>query len=358
MKIPVANIYYLLSYAWDKLEEGRLAQVNADACATPLDLLANLLLGGTSYLFKKGIDRNYREQQAGIPAIKGKLQIGESLQQLALQQGKAVCCYDVFDHDVLHNQILKTTLNRLCRTEALDRTTKATARSLALRFHEVSQVPLTKAVFRQVQLHRNNRFYGFLMAVCELLFDNLLPDERAGYYRFRDFLRDDEQMGRLFEAFVRNFYKRELPGSFQVSREDIRWQSAATDTAALALLPKMQTDVTIRSAGRKIILDTKYYKDVLTRHFGIEKLRRDHLSQLFSYLKHQVNPRDAGSIRAEGILLYATAGQEISVDYPDMIGHQLSIRTVNLNDDWRNIRACLLKTLERSPTNDIIPWRM
>lgn len=343
MKIPVANIYYLLAYAWDKLEESRLTQVNAAACDTPLDLLANLLVGGTAFLFKKGLDQNYREHEACMPAIKGKLLIGESLHNLAFQQGKAVCRYDVFDHDVLHNQILKTTLNRLCRIEALDPVVKSAARSLYLRFHEVNELVLTKPVFSQVRLHRNNRFYGFLIAVCELLYDNLFPDEQTGQYQFRDFLRDDEQMGRLFEAFVRNFYKRELPWPYQVSREDIRWQSAATDAEALALLPKMQTDMTIRCAGRKIILDTKYYKAVLAKNYGIEKLRRDHLSQVFSYLKHQANPDDPETLAAEGILLYATAGYELKADYPDTVGHRMAIRTINLAEDWRVIRGRLLE---------------
>ena len=30
MKIPIQNIYYLLCYAWDKLEEGEKNKVNKD----------------------------------------------------------------------------------------------------------------------------------------------------------------------------------------------------------------------------------------------------------------------------------------------------------------------------------------
>lgn len=348
MKIPVANIYYLLAYAWDKLPESRFTQVNADACATPLDLLAHLLVGGTAHLFKKGLDRNYRDHEACMPAIKGKLLVGESLHGLALLQGKAVCRYDVFDHDVLHNQILKATLKRLSRADALDRDVKKAAGNLSLRFHEVREIVLTKPVFSQVRLHRNNRFYGFLIAVCELIHDNLLPDERTGKYQFKDFLRDDDQMARLFEAFVRNFYKRELQGSCKVFRENIDWKSAATDAKAVALLPRMQTDITLQFEGRKIILETKYYKDVLARHYGIEKLHREHLSQVFSYLKHQVNPKDAKSASAEGILLYATAGQDINVDYPDTLGHQIAVRTLNLADDWKMIRQQLLEMVATS----------
>lgn len=346
MKIPVANIYYLLAYAWNKLEESRISPVSADACDTPLDLLAHLLVGGTSYLFKKGLDRSYREQEERIPAVKGKLLVGESVKTLAFQRGKAVCRYDVFDHDVLHNRILKATLNRLCRVAGLDEKIRREARTLYLRFHEVGEPVLTKAMFGQVQLHRNNRFYGFLMNVCELLFDNLLPDEKSGKYKFKDFLKDDDQMGRLFEEFVRNFYRMELSAKeYRISRDDIRWQFSASDSASLVLLPKMQTDITIRTASRKIIMDTKYYKDVLTHHHGTEKLRREHLSQLFSYLKNQVEPSsDPNSATAEGILLYATAGSQFRHDY-QFESHRLAIRSVDLSGEWREIREGLLGCL-------------
>ncbi len=37
MSIPIKNIYYLLSYAWNKLEEGERIQVSQMECATLLD---------------------------------------------------------------------------------------------------------------------------------------------------------------------------------------------------------------------------------------------------------------------------------------------------------------------------------
>ncbi len=342
MKIPVANIYYLLAYAWDKLEESRLAQVNAAACSTPLDLLAKVLANGTAYLFKKGLDRNYREQEAVLPAIKGKLLVAGSVKELAFQRGKALCNFDEFDYDVLHNRILKTMMGRLQNAKGLDDNVLREVRLLRNRFHEVSEVTLSKPLFRRVQLHRNNHFYAFLLNICELLFDNLLPDERTGQYHFREFWKDDAQMPSLFEAFVRNFYRRELKGKYRVSKEYIRWQFAASDDAAYALLPRMETDVVLRNASRKIIIDTKYYKDVLTQRFeeGVQKLRREHLSQLFSYLKNQISD-DPISARAEGVLLYATAGLKMQVDFMSE-GHRLAVRSVDLSGDWKQIRAELM----------------
>ena len=60
-----------------------------------------------------------------------------------------------------------------------------------------------------MQVHRNNRFYAFLLQVCRFLYDNLLIDEETGQDKFREFIRDEAKMRAVFEQFVLNFYKHE-----------------------------------------------------------------------------------------------------------------------------------------------------
>jgi len=131
------------------------------------------------------------------------------LKRNLLTKVQAYCSYDELSHDVLHNRILKTTLARLIRTEGLDSRLHDNLVEHHQRLHDVSEVEVTKGTFRKVQLHRNSGFYFLLLAVCELLFDNLLPSERPGRWVFRSFLQDDRQMAYLFESFIRNFYRRE-----------------------------------------------------------------------------------------------------------------------------------------------------
>ncbi len=346
MKIPIANIYYLLAYAWDKLQETRQVSVRAEDCATPVDLLGRILVNGTAYLFKKGLDRNYREYESIIPGIKGKLLVGESVKKATFQYGRAVCQYDEFDYDVLHNQLLKATLKRLHYVKDLDSKLKGEAWQLCQRFHEVSEIQLRKSLFGKVRLHRNNRFYGFLLKVCELLYDNLLPDEQPGKYRFKEFWKDEKQMPHLFESFVSNFYKQELPSNYRVKRDDIQWQLYTQDEFAQSRLPKMQTDVTIYTPEKKIIIEAKYNKDIFTWNFSNEKIRSQHLYQLHAYLTQQVNPADLRSQNTTGILLYATAGQSINHTYSYPQGHHLSLRTIDLLKDWKDIRDVLLETVD------------
>jgi hypothetical protein len=57
--------------------------------------------------------------------------------------------------------------------------------------------PRIRTVVRDI-IHRNNRFYGFLLDICRLVWLNLLPNEQTGTWTFRDFFRDNaRQMGHL-----------------------------------------------------------------------------------------------------------------------------------------------------------------
>ena len=57
--IPIENIYYLLCYAWDKLDEKDKVSVTIDSETNLLDLLAKVLISGSKRLLKKGIAQNY-----------------------------------------------------------------------------------------------------------------------------------------------------------------------------------------------------------------------------------------------------------------------------------------------------------
>ena len=146
----------------------------------------------------------------------------------------------------------------------------------------------------------------------------------------------------LFEGFVRNFYRIEQK-EFAVGREDIKWLAEEVTTGAKAFLPIMRTDISLESKERKIIIDTKFSKETLQDHFGKKSVKSDNLYQLFSYM---MNCACKGGIHehCEGILLYPSVDSTPPLRY--MIhGHKVSVRTINLNQDWRDIHRDLLGLL-------------
>ena len=334
MTIPIRNIYYLLSYAWNKLEEGELVDVDADDKSDLLNLLSNVLLNGTKTLLKRGIDKQYLTENEVYQGIKGKVNITDSLRKNLFQKGLSICESDELSADILPNQILKTTLQNLIQVSGLSPTLKQEIRTIIYRLYEVNEVVLTDTVFHQVQINRSNSFYAFFLNISELIYKNLLINEETGYFQFKDFLRDERQMARLFEEFIRNFYKIEVPEA-KVYREDLRWKMSGENNT---FLPKMQTDISIKLGDKKLIIDAKYYTETLQKYYNSEKIHSQHLYQLFAYLKNQENPQ------AEGILIYPTTEKSLSLVYTHE-GHKIRIETLNLNQGWQAVRTDLLRII-------------
>lgn len=340
MEIPIQNIYYLLCYAWDSLDEGRVVAVDSLQRAKLADLFAHVLISGTRHVLRRGLDRGYLAVEEATARIHGRIDFDTSLKQTLLPQARAYCHFDELSHDVLHNQILKTTLGQLADVEKLNPQLRQALLHLRKRFGDVSERRLDRLVFHRVQLHSNNAFYRFLMNVCELVHRNLLVDERTGKQHFRDFLRDRRAMARLFEAFVFNFFRHEQQ-VYEVSRDAIHWDLEAGDELGRQRLPQMRTDVSLRSSTRTLVIETKYYGRTLQRHFaGKATIRSAHLYQLMAYLRN-LERRDGTDRYADGLLLYPAVRESLQHDYT-MPGHRLQVSTIDLAQPWQQIETDLL----------------
>lgn len=339
-KIPIANIYYLLCYAWDVLEEkDALADVAPLESTDLLDLFARVLVTATRRLLRRGLDRGYLPHEDEIPAVRGKLLVTPTLRRGLLSLGRAACSWDELEYDTPPNRILKTTLQRLRDAEVLNRGTRGQVHDLLRWLGPVRTINLRSEHFRRVQLHRNNRIYDFVLHICEFIHEHWLPAEGGGSRRFRDFIRDG--LPGLFQKFIFNFYRHELSAGWSVSSPVIQWQLVAANSDALALVPRMETDVCLRGQGRAIILDTKFYARALrTGAYGQDRLYSANLYQLFTYLRQQ--SRVPGWEEAEGVLLYPWTGRDFAVEFTTS-GHRIRALTINLTQPWHTIHAALMQ---------------
>jgi len=338
--IPIQNLYYLLCYAWNRLpERDELVTTSPTTFHRPLELLAQVLLTGTRRLLRQGLKNAYSEREEEVQALRGRLLLTSTLHRDLLRQGRAVCAYDELGPDSAFNRLLLGTLEQLMRSYLLPRTQRHELRLLRNRFPpSLTPTPLTQHALRLARRQRLSGPESFLLNVCELIYYSALPEADAtGRTRFRDFRRDERLMAQLFEAFVRNFYRHEQR-QFRVLSETIAWQAAAEPVENMHLLPTMQTDTTLESAARKIILDTKYYTAALRQRYDRQRLIAPHLYQLYAYLQNQ--PLADGQ-QLEGILLYPAATQEVDLRYT-LGGHPVRIVTLDLNQPWPGIARDLL----------------
>jgi 5-methylcytosine-specific restriction enzyme subunit McrC len=343
-EIPIQNLYYLFCYAWRHFRSGAAIDVGRIENPTIPNLLATVLINGTRHILRRGLDRGFCLQWDDLSSLRGKIEISETIKRNLALKTQAHCSYDEFLTDTPVNQILKASLRSLIAVGELDQELRIELRQLARNFGEVSNTRMGLSQFRQVHIHRNNRIYDFLMHVCQLVYESTLPeqDQRGG--KFKNVLDDEVRMGAVFEEFVRNFLKSEQSG-FSVKREEIAWDAMDIGGDGTQRLPRMITDITLRSPERTIVIDTKFYKRTLSKsqHGDIAKIHSENLYQIYAYIRNMEN-REGPDSEAEGILLYPTVDQAVDLAY-EIQGHRIRVKTLNLSQDWPDIRSELLQLI-------------
>lgn len=339
--IPISNLYYLLSYAWDHgLKEAELVSVDASACPDLNNLFAKALAAATHYLIRRGLDRSYVPFEEETPRIRGRINFSASERNLTRTRGKLVCVYDELRLDVLHNQIIKATLRLLRNDQRVQPDSRSRLAQSLEAFHEVADLRVTPGHFHRVQLHRNNRVYRFVLHLCELIHASLLPDKsHDGSRRFRDFTRDEKVMAKVFEDFVRNFAIRHLPET-KVSAMHIDWRASNLGDGLLPMLPRMMTDVTVAWPNRKLILDCKYYQEALVSRYDALRFRSENLYQLNAYVTNKA--AEPGWENVEGMLLYPSNGYRFDHAFTLHNNHRIRISTIDLQQAWTDIETELI----------------
>ena len=335
-RIPIANVYYLLCYAWDHVEERDVVRVDAlDQLDGVHNLLGKVLAAGTFHLLRTGIDQGYREVCEDVAGVRGKAVVGETVKRALRARGRVACEFEELSRDVPHNRVLRATLGSLLRLPDLATTVRADVRQAYLKLDGVSTVPLHRKLFRQVQLDRNRRYYRFLLSICRMIHEQLLVDERLGAARFAAF--SVERMDSLYENFIINFYRREQ-NRYRVNHggRAIRWVDEGTPEHERRRIPRMEADVVLEADDRRVIMDAKFY----SKEVG-GTVPSSNLYQLLAYLRNREATVAPGP-KHEGMLLYPTVGAPVRADVR-LEGFVVQARSIDLAKDWRDIHRDMLE---------------
>jgi 5-methylcytosine-specific restriction enzyme subunit McrC len=352
--IPIRNVWYMLLYAWDQWEEKRAWEsIATEASPGLLGLLARVLVASSDDLLRHQLARAHRQEAAEVAGVRGKLDFAASLKRLSFQRGRAVCRYPELSVDTLKNRILRSTMHRLATdgrlvfgaSEESFRGLRHDLRTAVRRMEGVAIAPVSKADFSRLVLGRSDRAYRVPLAVCELIARMQMPTETDGDVLMAALLQDEDELHRIFEAFLRNLLRFHLPkDTHEVVSEHLDWPCEGSP-----LMPRMETDITIwerRPVTRRLVIDAKCYRAALTTNrFGAQKYRRDHLFQLYAYLRTQ-EERGPGYTDARGMLVYPAV--DVRLDERLMIqGHEIRIVSVDLDKDWADIERQVLSWVER-----------
>jgi len=333
--IPIKNIYYMLSYAFQLLNEQGYKNLATEDFGNAGDLCAAILIRGITYQLKRGLGREYISETDTISAIRGKIEITESIKNQSMIRSQMVCTYDEFSVDSPLNQIIKSTVMLLLKAD-ISKSRKKEFRKLMVYFDDVSVVDV-RSINWAINYNRNNQTYRLLITVCYLVVKGLLQSKSDGSVKMMDFL-DEQRMCRLYEKFILEYYKKHYP-QIRTAASQIEW---ALDDGISAMLPTMQSDIMLSykkgDIDKTLIIDAKYYAHTTQVQYDIHTLHSNNLYQVFTYVKNKATK--GGEV--SGMLLYAKTDEEI---YPNneyqMSGNKITVRTLDLNCDFDVIASQL-----------------
>lgn len=333
--IPIQNVYYMLSYAFRTLTKQGYREMAIEKFSNTADLMTEILIAGISQQLKRGLGRAYIEQMEDVPVIRGRVNITESVKRQTMINRKLSCVYDNFSVNNSKNRIIKSTALLLLRADVAKQR-KRRLRKLLVYFDNVELIDL-HIVDWNIHYDRNNQTYRMLISICYLVVKGLLQTQADGKTKIMDFL-DDQQMYHLYEKFILEYYKKEYP-YIKTNASQIKWQ---LDDGMGYMLPNLLSDITLEYDNKVLIIDAKYYSHIMQNRHEKETIRSANMFQIFTYVKNKEAELKDKPHEVAGMLLYAQTDNGTQPDCCyQMSGNMISVKTLNLNCDFEDIRRQL-----------------
>lgn len=330
--IRIKNIYYMLSYAFQVLNEQGYKQIKTEEFENTAELCAAILIKGVSSQIKRGLGKEYILQTEPLSTVRGKIDISSSIKDQTIIKKQLVCSYDEFSVNSYMNRIIRTTMELLLRSN-ISKPRKKELRKLLVFFGEVKPLEIN-AIDWRIQYNRNNQTYQMLISICFLIVKGLLQTTSDGTTKLMDFL-DEQRMCRLYEKFILEYYKKEFP-KLKVTASQIPWD---LDDDESDMLPVMQSDIMLSDKKKTLIIDAKYYSRTMQVQYDVHTLHSGNLYQVYTYVKNLDKDR-TGNV--SGMLLYART-DEVMLPHNSykMGGNKISVDTLNLDCEFDEIRKQL-----------------
>lgn len=347
--ILIKNIYYMLSYAFQTLNQETYEDVAVEPFEEIYDLFAAILSKGIGQQLKQGLYREYIGFREELPVMHGKINMPGTIKNRLAHERILTCDYDELSENNQLNQILKTTVLLLLQNSMIKAKFKDDLKKKMLYFGGVDTLEPKSIKWADIRFTRNNQTYRMLVSICRLIMEGMLITTDRGDYRLASFV-DEQRMCRLYEKFILEYYTKHFP-TLTVSASRIPW---SLDDGIGTLLPAMQSDIQLQKGNTVLIIDAKYYSHTTQVQYGRHTLHSNNLYQIFTYVKNRHYGFGDEPHKVSGMLLYARTEEEIQPDSTfRMHGSQISVKTLDLNRPFPEIAKQLDRIAEEQFGNMI-----
>ena len=334
----VKNIYYMLCYSFygEQLNEKDESSLGEEAFENIYNLFSLLLCLILKKQIKKGLHKEYINVDDELSTIRGKIDLNKTINNNSLVRKKIYCDFDEYSENCLLNQIIKTTMFYLLKSNKIGSTIKDEIKRLLNYFSNVEVIDIKSIKWDQVKFNRNNLSYKYVVDLCRLILKGLIVSDKNGNNKFKEFL-DDTRISAIYENFIKAYYRKHYPELNASSKK-----LYLNDKPMLDFIPMMKTDITIEFEDRMLIIDAKFYNKILRENYLNARCRTissNNLYQIMAYIDNQ-DPYKTGNV--SGMLLYAQTVNEPTIDIKQQLNmHTIMVKTLDLNESWENIKTQL-----------------
>ncbi len=253
------RLIHMLAVALNiRVDVGVMAQLGWQR-DTILELLIRLFCNKLANAVRQGMPRQYKAQEADLPALRGRLDVSRQFSVLAVSPQKLACRFDGLSPDIALNQVMRATIEKLSRLTQQPDNQRA-LRELGFVYADISELPPNALRWDMITLDRTNTRWRELLSLARLFLEDRHQQTSAGPIHGHALLFE---MNVLFEEYVARLLARALAGT------DLHVSAHGGYDYCLFEegIGRFRThpDLVIRRGGRiNVIVDTKW-KHITTR---------------------------------------------------------------------------------------------
>lgn len=207
--ISPINLYHMMCYSFRDLKSITPEELGDKAFSKMEIMLPMILMHGITRQFRRGLYKEYVEEEGLLPVLRGKIDIQETIRLKTQVSRQIYCHYEEFSEDNIYNQVLKALCLLILQRGRIDSLERKQFKRLLISFHKVKDISLDCVSWGKLSYEKNKFHYKMLL--------------QMGYIIFKGFHMDPVQgVGYLDEGIFERFYKTFIRCYFATECDNIR----------------------------------------------------------------------------------------------------------------------------------------
>ena len=207
--ISPINLYHMMCYSFRDLKSITPEELGEKAFSKIEMMLCVILMHGITRQFRRGLYKEYVEEEGLLPALRGKIDIHETIRLKTQVSRHIYCHFEEFSEDNIYNQVLKALCLLILQRGRIDILERKQFKRLLISFHKVKDISLDCVAWGKLSYEKNKFHYKMLLQIGYIIHKGIHMDPVQG-------------VGYLDEGIFERFYKTFIWGYFATECDNIR----------------------------------------------------------------------------------------------------------------------------------------